>query len=358
MTSSQTYSPQQLIELKQALREEAAQLGLHQLAITTATPADSLAAYEHWIEQGYHGEMGYLARPDRLDRRRDLNVILPGVQRLIIFTLPYWPGTFPDEQQDPMRGAISCYAWGRDYHKILGKKLKTLSRWLEEHGDTTRWYVDTGAIQERDLAERAGLGFTGKHTLLIQPQYGSGFFLGEILSSLPFPLDTPSHMPSCGTCSRCLTACPTDAFVAPYILDARKCISYLTIELKGSIPVELRPLIGNRIYGCDVCQQVCPWMRFADADESPLWGSPPEEVTAPKLIELLELDEEGFQRRFEGSPIRRLKRGRLLRNVAVALGNTGSTEAIEPLNQACEDDDPLVREHAQWALTQLQAQPA
>lgn len=341
--------------LKAKLRREAARVGLQALTVTGPSPAETLPAYEAWVEAGYHGEMGYLARPDRLARRRDLNVILEGVQSVILVALPYWPDTLPDAQEDPARGAVSCYAWGRDYHKILEKKLKHLGKWLQSEADAeVKYYVDHGAVQERELAARAGMGFIGKHTLLIHPRYGSGVFLGELLTTLPLPPDQAPPMPDCGSCQKCLDACPTDAFLGPYKLDARRCISYLTIELKGSIPKELRPLIGNRIYGCDICQQVCPWNRFVGAGESPLFGSPPEEVTAPKLRELMQLDEASFARRFEGSPIRRIRRERLLRNVAVALGNQPSEEDTDVLQAALSDPHPLVREHVQWALAQRQ----
>jgi epoxyqueuosine reductase len=340
--------------LKAKLRREAARLGLHTAAFTSAAPASTLAEYEAWVDAGYHGEMGYLARDDRLARRRDLNVILDGVQSLVCVALPYWPGSFPDTWDDPMHGAVSCYAWGTDYHKILEKKLKTLGKWLlQEGGGQAKWYVDTGAIQERELGARSGLGFIGKNTLLIHPRYGSGVFLGELLTTLPLPPDESPPMPDCGRCQKCLDACPTDAFIGPYQLDARKCISYLTIELKGSIPEDLRPQIGNRIYGCDICQQVCPWNGFAGTGDSPLWGSPPEEVTTPKLIELMALDDEAFLARFQSSPIRRLKRPRLLRNVAVALGNSQNPEAADVLHEATNDPEPLIREHALWALEKL-----
>lgn len=352
--------------------------GLHVLGITDTRPAATLAAYEEWVERGFHGEMGYLARSDRLARRRNLDVVLPGAQAVVMFALPYLPGRghFPDASRGDV-GIVSSYAWGRDYHDILGGKLKGLARWLEETaGGRTRWYVDTGAVMERDLASRAGLGFIGKNTLLINGRVGSGVFLGEIFTTIPLaraPADSdtrprrrrrrpprpPSAQPSkkldCGPCERCQVACPTQAFVGPRVLDARRCISYLTIELKGSIPVELRPLLGNRIYGCDVCQSVCPFNRRF-VDESPLFGSPPEETTAPKLLELIRLDEAGFQERFRGSPIRRIKRARLLRNVAVAIGNSGMPDLFVPELKAIlerPDEDPLVVEHVEWALQRL-----
>lgn len=360
MCSESRLSKEALGELKEGLRKEAVRLGLGKLRVTDAKAAASYPRYEEWIKRGYHGEMGYLARPDRLERRRDLSVILRGVQAVIVVTLPYWPGELPKEGADPRRGVISSYAWGEDYHAILGRKLEALAGWLSsevraygEDGGEARWYVDTGAIQERDLGERAGLGFVGKNTLLIDPRFGSGFFLGEILTTVPLEADEAPPMPSCGTCKRCIEACPTQAFVGPYLLDARRCISYLTIELKGSIPVSLRPGMGNRIYGCDICQEVCPWMRFGPKGGSPLWGEVPLEVSTPDLVELLALDEAGFAKRFAKTAILRLKRARFLRNVAVALGNSGDRGVIPALERATHDPEPLIREHALWAIERL-----
>lgn len=216
--------------------------------MTSSDPSQRLAQYEEWIAQGFHGEMGFLARQDRLARRRDLAEILPDVRAIVVTSLPYWPGQrgFPPEQTEASRGSVSCYAWGDDYHEILGDKMRSLATWLHTRaGGAGRWYVDTGAVMERDLGERAGLGFIGKHSLLISPKIGSGFFLGGVLTTLPLPPDTPTaSRAGCGKCTKCLTACPTNAFDGPYVLDARHCISYLTIELKGSIPLELRPMMG------------------------------------------------------------------------------------------------------------------
>lgn len=343
-------------ELKTALKQKAHDLGLWLAGVTDASPASTLPQYEAWLQAGYHGEMHYLARPDRLERRKDLRNILPNIQSVVLVLLPYWPGSFPTTQQDPLRGSISCYAWGQDYHDLLGEQLRQLATWLvEQAAGSVMWYVDTGPIQERELAARAGLGFIGKHTLLIHPRYGSGFFLGELLTTHKLTPDPPATMPSCGTCQRCMIACPTQAIVGPYVLDARRCISYLTIELKGSIPEDLRPALGNLIYGCDICQQACPWMKFAGSDPSPLWGIPEEERCAPQLIALLQLDETQFQQRFANTPIQRLGRSRLLRNVAVALGNSGDPVALVPLRQAVLDTDPFIREHAQWAIEKILA---
>lgn len=348
------------------LQEKARTLGFSRVGIIPAQPARRLAAYFRWLEARMHGRMAYMARPDRTSRRRDLNVILPGVQSLISVGLPYFSTPLPPYlAADPGRGRISNYAWGADYHDVMIPRLQTLAAWLAETAGAptqSRVYVDTGAILERDHAETAGLGFTGKNTMLIDPRYGSYFFLGEILTTLPpaalassqiMLTATPPSMPTCGRCTRCLAACPTDAFPQPYVLDARRCISYLTIELKEWIPASLRPSMGNWIYGCDICQEVCPFNRFASPAAEPLLTAVDEDQMAPPLLDLLSLDEAGFNRRFARSPIKRLKRGRFLRNVCVAVGNWGSATAVPALAGLLADPEPLIRGHAAWALHQI-----
>ncbi|GJD13015.1 Epoxyqueuosine reductase [Galdieria sulphuraria] len=242
---------------------------------------------------------------------------------------------------NPTRGDISCYAWGRDYHDIFCDKLQKLAEFaLDKAGGQGKWYVDTGALMERDLGE-------------------SGFFLGEILTTLSLPVDSaPKKMVGCGKCRRCQASCPTGALDEDYRMDARKCISYLTIELKGSIPVELRPLMRNKIYGCDICQQVCPWNKFdwqESIGKSPLFGSPDPEVTTPKLIELIQMSEEDFRKRFEKTAIQRIGHSRLLRNVAVALGNSGDVTVLPVLKKLLNSgQDSLVAEHLKWAINQLE----
>lgn len=380
-------------------RQYAADLGFTQVGIIPAAPSPRLDAYRAWIAAGMHGEMGYLARPDRVIRREDLRMILPGVRALVIVALDYGttassvfpaspptplsnqigegespgnsvgallaapaPGNRPGGEagalSDPRRGRISAYAWGVDYHAVLTPRLERLAAWLREQaGDdvASRAYVDTGAILERSHAQQAGLGFTGKNTMLIHPRRGSFFFLGELLTTLEFDeYDTPHRDTMCGTCTRCLSACPTGAFPRPYVLDARRCISTLTIELKGSIPVDLRPLLGNWVYGCDICQAVCPFTRFVrPTAERGFW---PVDVdrAAPPLADLLALDADGFRERFAGSAIERIKRERLVRNACVAAGNSGSAEFGPILDRlAREDESGLVREHAAWALKRL-----
>jgi len=346
----------------QRVKERAAGLGFSLAGITPAVPSPQLGAYLRWIAAGYHGAMDYMARPDRVIRRRDLTAILPGARSLIVVGLDYHAVFPPDILADPARGRISNYAWGADYHDIMIPRLHALADWLRagtREEITCRVYVDTGAILERSHAGQAGLGFTGKNTLLIHPRRGSYFFLGEILTTLGFAgYDDPYPAPgeggvSCGRCTRCLTACPTRAFPAPHILDARRCISYLTIEHKGSIPEDLRPLLGNWVYGCDVCQEVCPFNRFAVETAERAFLPLDADRAAPPLVDLLVLTAEAFARRFAGSPIRRIGRERLVRNACVAAGNWRGAEAVPLLERLLGDESALVREHAAWALAQF-----
>jgi epoxyqueuosine reductase len=332
-------------------------LGFNRIGIIPAQPARRLNSYLQWIADGHHGAMDYMARPDRIVRRQDLNVILPGIKAIICVGLDYFTRSIPPEiAEDPSRGRISNYAWGSDYHDLMAPRLEKLAAWLKavDPEVKTRVYVDTGAILERDHAETAGLGFTGKNSMLIAPKSGSWHFLGELLTTLPLVDDSPRKaMPGCGSCRSCLDACPTSAFTAPYIVDARRCISYLTIELKDWIPSELRPIMGNWVYGCDVCQDVCPFNRFAQpVDETNFWPGGWDDV-APPLIELLALGEDDFNLRFAGSPIKRMKRHRLVRNAAVAAGNWGSEMAVPFLKPLLQDFEPIVRGHAAWALQQI-----
>jgi epoxyqueuosine reductase len=335
-----------------ALKAHARDLGFNMAGITPATASPRLDAYLRWLEAGMHGEMGYLARPDRTARRRDLNVILPGVRSLVVVGLDYHAFDVPASiLNDPARGRIAAYAWGLDYHDLMAERLEQLAADL---GGAHRVYVDTGAILERDHGHAAGLGFTGKNTLLIHPRRGSYFFLSEILTTEDADAyDTPGRASMCGTCNRCRAACPTDAFPEPYVLDARRCISYLTIEHKGWIPADLRPLMGNWVMGCDVCQDVCPFNRFAPRTAEPAFAPVDVDRAAPPLLDLLRLDEAGFAARFAGSPVVRLKRDRLVRNACIAAGNWGDRNAVPPLVSLLRDPSPLVRGHAAWALAQI-----
>ena len=366
------------------LRAQAAALGFNRVGIIPAGPARRLDAYLGWIADGLHGEMGYLARPDRIERRRDPEVILPGVRSLVIVGLDYHTADLPpDIAADPSRGRFSNYAWGVDYHEVMTPRLEALAEWLRGQAGgaddvATRVYVDTGALLERDHGETAGLGFTGKNTMLIDPRRGSWFFLGVLLTTLPLapapsggadlradpdvqkgahggemgtPAGSPLRpLPACGRCRRCLDACPTAAFPAPYVLDARRCISYLTIELKGWIPRDLRLLMGNWVYGCDICQAVCPFNRFANPTAEAAFDPPSWDAAAPPLLDLLALDEASFTRRFAYSPVRRIKRARLVRNACVAAANWGSPAAVPALAARLADPAPIVRGHAAWAL--------
>lgn len=341
------------------LKAHAFDLGFNLVGLARAAPSPFLNAYVRWIERGMHGEMGYMARPDRVARRRDLNAILPGVKSLIVVGLDFGGlDVPPDALTDPARGRIAAYAWGVDYHDVMTPRLEALANWLRLEsgypGRMGRVYVDTGAILERSHAHEAGLGFVGKNTMLIHPRRGSYFFLGEILTPLEFDAyDVPGRTTMCGTCNRCRAACPTDAFPAPFILDARRCISYLTIEHKGFIDRALRPLMGNWIMGCDICQDVCPFTRFARPTAEPAFRPASLNRIAPPLLEVLRLDDAAFGELFDGSPVMRLRRDRLVRNACIAAGNWADPRAVPPLLSLLDDRSPLVRGHAAWALSRI-----
>ncbi len=357
------------MDLADRIRSRAVELGFDLVGIAPAGVAPHASAYADWIVAGMQGEMAYLARNP--ERRSDLRRVLPRAQSVIVTGLSYYTTGLPDDiKQDPSRGLIARYAWGVDYHDVMVPRLEELAQFVREGSRgtgiplpvETKVYVDTGPVLERDWALAAGLGFVGKNTCLINPGLGSWLFLGVVitdaaLSSDPSPWkgevrrEAPGEGITCGTCTRCLTACPTSAFPAPHVLDARKCISYLTIELKGSMPVALRPLLGNHIFGCDICQDVCPWpTRFAIPTKEHAFFPVDLDRAAPKLLDLARLSEEDFKRRFAGTPILRAKRRGLLRNVAVALGNWGAAEAHEALQLLARDPDPIISEHAQWGL--------
>ncbi|MBK9123419.1 MAG: tRNA epoxyqueuosine(34) reductase QueG [Chloroflexi bacterium] len=309
------------------IKRRAGELGFSFCGVVPAVPSPTLDGYLTWIDAGMHGTMGYMARPDRVARRRDLRVILSGASSLIVVGLDYTTVGPPQEVlRDPLRGRIAMYAWGQDYHDVMGAALEQVAAELE-HGTfggipATKWYVDTGAILERSHGQQAGFGFVGKNTMLIHPRRGSAFFLGVIVTDAQADrYDEPlAPSPGCGTCTRCLTACPTSAFPKPYVLDARLCISYLTIEHKGDIPSDVRPNMGNWVFGCDVCQDVCPWQRFAPITHVSAFAPDSHDRAAPLLIDLLTLDDAGFQRRFAGSPVERIDRARMVRNACIAAG--------------------------------------
>jgi epoxyqueuosine reductase len=342
-------------EITGRIIDKAHRLGFDLVGILPAGPPTTVDGYRSWVQRGFHGDMAYLARPDAVAKRTDPSLIQPGMRSVIVVGTNYHTAAVPPEQRvDPSRGNISCYAWGDEYHDWLASRLDRLAAFIQStHGTPVshRAYVDTGPILERELAARGGLGFVGKNTNLIHPRLGSWLFLGELLLDVELPVARPADAQgTCGGCTRCLDACPTGALVEPYVLDARRCISYLTIELKGAIPRELRPLLGNRIFGCDICQEVCPWnRRFAQPTPEPAF-QPRAEALAPHLIDLLHLNEDDFLRRFRGSPVKRAKRRGLMRNVIVAMGNWGDSSAALPLAGALRDEEPLVRGHAAWSL--------
>jgi epoxyqueuosine reductase len=365
--------------MKEVLRQRARELGFDDCRVTTAIAPESVFRFTQWLADHRHGDMAYLERtaPKRVDPQQ----VLPGARSVITLAASYhdpnaptapassnralWGAPAPLHKVGPSNGKwqmangtvglIARYARYRDYHDVLGERLKQLTEFVNESGGggtRSLWYVDTGPLLERDLAQRAGLGFIGKHTNLISRQLGNWIFLSEIITTLALEPDAPEKN-RCGSCTRCITACPTAAITAPFQLDARRCISYLTIELRGSMPVELRPAIGSRIFGCDDCLQVCPWNRFAREGRMMKAHARPE-LGQPDLLELLSLDEKGFKRRFAGTPMLRAKRRGLLRNVCVALGNIGDEMALAALQKAARGPEALVTEHATWAIEQIQ----
>lgn len=332
------------------------ELGFQQVGITDLDLSQHQHSLQKWLEQGYHGDMEFMQR--HTDLRAHPELLHPGSVRAICVRMDYLPkgALFAKVLNSPTLGYVSRYALGRDYHKLMRKRLKALGDKIKAQFAETdfRPFVDSAPVMERPLAEKAGLGWTGKHTLLLDSQDGSWFFLGELLINLPLPVDSPQPE-QCGKCTACITICPTQAIVEPYVVDARRCISYLTIELKSAIPVEFRKAMGNRIYGCDDCQLICPWNRYATpTDEHDF--SPRHHLHAPELIELFAWDEATFLRQTEGSPIRRIGHERWLRNIAVALGNAPYSEAVvNALNARLESASPLVTEHVEWALAEQQA---
>ena len=338
--------------MKAALRQRAAELGFDDCRFTTAAPPASAEKFQHWLAEKNHGELVWLER--NAEKRIEPQNILPGAKSVIVLAASYQHSEF--QISNLKSGIIARYARFKDYHDVLAENLKLLSAFADGLGgaDTrSLWYVDTGPILERDFAQRAGLGFVGKHTNLISRRLGNWIFLAEILTTLELEPDAPEKN-HCGTCTRCITACPTNAITAPFKLDARKCISYLTIELKGSIPEEFRRAIGNRIYGCDDCLAVCPWNKFA-REGSLMKPHARKDLAAPDLLELLRLDDAGFKSRFAGTPMLRTKRRGLLRNACVALGNVGNETALPDLEKASRDREPLIAEHARWAISEIES---
>lgn len=339
-------------QLAQLIRSRSRELGFQQTGITDTSLGSHEKHLGKWLSKGFHGEMDYMHRHGTLrSRPQELH---PGTIRVISVRMDYLPETDCEVETllgEPTRGVVSRYALGRDYHKLMRKRLQKLAKEIEKHTGEFgyRVFVDSAPVLEKALAEKAGLGWIGKHSNLINKQAGSWFFLGEIYTDLPLPIDTPADE-HCGECRKCLDICPTQAIVAPYSVDARRCISYLTIELRGSIPEELRPLMGNRIYGCDDCQLVCPWNRFAQTTEEEDFA-PRNGLDSPELIKLFQWTEAQFLKRTEGSPIRRIGYNCWLRNIAVALGNAPVSESvINALQAHAQHESGMVREHVEWAM--------
>jgi epoxyqueuosine reductase len=341
--------------VKTQIRSRASELGFDACGFTTADPPGTARQFNEWLGAQHHGDMAYLQR--NAHKRVDPRQVLPEARSLITLAVSYDSSTFRSRPPEtPNTGLTARYARYADYHEIIGTRLKQLTEFVNVlGGDGARslWYVDTGPFLERDLAQRAGVGFIGKHTNLISRRLGNWIFLSEIITTVSFEPDAPEQN-RCGSCARCLAACPTQAITAPFQLDARRCISYLTIELKGSIPRDLRSAIGNRIYGCDDCLAVCPWNRFA-REGTLMRQHFRSDLGTPDLVELLELDDAGFKRRFAGTPILRTKRRGFLRNVCVALGNIGNSTALPALTRATNDQEPLIAEHARWAIAQIES---
>ncbi|MFK7995473.1 MAG: tRNA epoxyqueuosine(34) reductase QueG [Granulosicoccus sp.] len=341
--------------LSEFVKNNARQLGLNHCAITDTDLGEHETHLLNWLDAGFHGSMDYMQRHGvKRSRPREL---LPGTIRIISVRMDYYPPDTSDAWStldNPTKAYISRYALGRDYHKVLRNRLQKLATLITDHyGEFGyRAFVDSAPVLEKAIAEKAGLGWIGKHSNLLTKNAGSWFFLGELYTDLPLAIDNPVKQKHCGTCTACMQACPTNAIVAPYQVDARRCISYLTIELKGSIPIEFRHAMGNRIYGCDDCQLVCPFNKFSNPSTEPDFRSR-HDLDSASLIELFSWDEATFQHKMAGSAIYRIGHERWLRNIAVALGNAPSTpEVLTSLNTRKQDTSELIREHVHWALEQ------
>jgi epoxyqueuosine reductase len=349
--------------LTEKIKAYARELGFQLVGVTTPAPPPHYAAYERWLAAGMHGEMGYMATERNRRRRADPRQILPECESILVLGVSYNnPGSVAPPTGEAPHGRVAAYAWGEDYHDVIPQRLQALVAFIEAQAARpvpNRWYTDTGPTLERDLAQRAGLGWAGKNSMLINPQLGSYFFLAEVLLGIELQSDEPFESDHCGSCTRCIDACPTGCITAQRTIDARRCISYLTIELKGAIPAELRVQTGEWLFGCDVCQQVCPWnLRFAPQEGDPAFA-PRAELPYIDLQKALALTPQEFNHKFKGSPLKRAKRRGLLRNAAVVLGNGGAPEAVEKLARVLvEDDEPLVHAHAAWALGQSGASEA
>lgn len=347
------------LRLTRSVKDEAQRLGFIFAGVTTPDPPPHLDIFLDWLAQGRHGDMAYLAGERSRQRRSNPRQILPECRSILVLAVPYFPSF--DKVETRKIGKIASYAWGADYHDVFSQRLQSLVAFVEAQVGMrvpNRYYTDTGPILERDFAQRAGLGWIGKNTCLINPRHGSYILLAEILLGIELVPDAPFTADRCGSCTRCLDACPTACILPDRTLDARRCISYLTIELKDAIPLELRSQTGSWVFGCDVCQQVCPWNQRFASPEGDLAFEPRPDMPEPDLLRELSLTTAEFNAKFKGSPVKRAKRGGYLRNVAIALGNayagSGDPQAVAALAKAMQHDpEPLVRGHAAWALGQV-----
>jgi len=336
--------------LKQRIKDKARQLGFSLAGVTIPDPPRHYSTFEQWLAQGLHGNMNYLATEKARTRRANPREILPECKSILVLATAYPSPSGRGQGEGEIQ--VASYARGEDYHTVLPARMEQLVRFIEEqvkHPIKNRYYTDTGPILERDLAQRAGIGWIGKNTCLIHPKQGSYFFISEIFLDLELEPDSPFVTDHCGTCTRCITACPTDCILPNRTLDATRCISYLTIELKDDIPVELREKIGNWVFGCDICQMVCPWNRFAPEGDPAFSDDEPLPLPTGELT----LTPQAFNQRFKRTPVSRAKRRGYLRNIAVALGNTADMHALPVLQNALNDDEPMIRNHAQWAIEQI-----
>jgi epoxyqueuosine reductase len=340
-------------DLKESIRAKAAELGFVACGFTRADAVPEAGErLREWIAAGFHGEMGWIE--DRAEQRASPNGLWPEARSVIALAMSYAPSTDPLTLADARdRGRISVYAQGSDYHKVVKKALKAMGRWLADGaGCQLKVFVDTAPVMEKPLSAAAGIGWQGKHSNLLSRDHGNWLFLGVIFTTLDIEPDPPASE-HCGSCTRCITACPTGAIVAPGQVDARKCISYLTIEHAGPIPHEYRAAIGNRIYGCDDCLAVCPWNRFADAAEANLAFAPRAELAAPALADLLALDDASFREMFSGSPIKRIGVAKMIRNCLIAAGNSGDPALRSAVERHLGSENPVVADAAQWAMARL-----
>ena len=345
------------VDAKSLLAAKARELGFALCRVARCGPPPHGEDFVRWLDAGWAGEMSpWLERGKA--KRLDPQAVLPGARSVVVLAMNYWQGPRTGAQSRADAGRVARYAWGDDYHDLIETRLRALDGFLQEHGGRQRYYVDTGPVLERDFAAEAGVGWQGKSTMLLHPELGTWYFLAELLTTLDLEPDEPVRH-RCGRCTRCLDACPTGAIRRdrPFQLDARLCISYLTIEHKGAIPLELRPLMGDRIYGCDDCLDACPWNRFAQVSREATFQARPATAGMP-LRDFLAMSDEDFRAAFKGSPIKRTKRRGLLRNVCVALGNVGTAADLPALERAAGQEEELVAEHARWAIARIHERAA